>query len=827
MISSYRYLCPYTAVVILLFMFAQQIRKPILFFLLACLLLVGCADEAATPSPTQTLAPSPTPRPVLTPEAAAPPSWPQSAEEIDYITVAIDAPSRTRQFSDFDAFGSVIGFEADLMAEFRARTNWQYEFVVTSYDGMLAAVAEGEFDMALSAIVSPAEPVPGIAFTRPYLELGQLLVVRADETEILTANDLQPGMVVAVQDYSNGLATAAQLGIAAADLHLTTTPIRALQAVIDGQARAAIVDHPDAEYYTSTYYQQLKMVGASGNNSRSAWLTSKQYVIAVAAANTILLDVLNEIITQIYQDGVVAPRLITAWLIAPDTLEAGESLIGTAANEIVLGIAGQLTNIDPAAATPHYVSWEVKINTMSGLYMLDAENNLVPILAADYPTVSADGREYTIPLRQGLSFPDGRPFTSIDVKWSLDRAAGMGNWLINSFLKDTAGNGFADPDAVQILGEYQVKIVLQEPMPHFLSLLATPPYFIISQNCFTLAFNPQSICGGIGPYTIVQWDEGDFLRLKANPQWPGAEPLFENIVIRFYEDPANMRAALERGSIDIAWTGLRYQDILDLDEGEYNLTVGPPVFKSYLVFEQSGPPWDNQQIRQAAAYAIDRDALAREVYSNTRSALFSPIPTHLPESQPLEPARDLNRARQLLAAAGYTPTNPLAVTIHYLNDGRYGPQESAYAAAIKAQLEETEVFQVTLVGTPWEVFSGQITLCAYPAFLLGWPPLNSPPRFVGGLDWITYFVTNTQTICSNYESEAMDTLFDQLFTPEASLDPVQLQTIYLNIQTLWAQEYPTLDLTQEPRVVISLPKVANTRIDGMGLLHYEVLTKNQ
>jgi peptide/nickel transport system substrate-binding protein len=795
--------------------------------LLTCLILSSCGNEDVAPTVTPTLEPTPTNKPLATPLAAATRSWPQSVEEIEYITVATDAPSRTRQFSDFDPFGQVIGFEADLMAEIRARTNWQYEFVVTPFDGIFASIAEGEFDVALSTIIAPEEPVPGVAFTEPYLEIGQVLVVRADEALILTPADLSADMVVAVQEYSSGFDAAAILSLNLDSLLLTQTSTQALQAVIDGQARAAIVDHPDAEYFATTYFQQLKMVGTTTSDSRPAWLTSKQYVMAVAEENTVLLAALNETIAQIRQDGVVAPRLVTAWLIAPDTVNAGESLIGTAANEIVIGVVGELTNIDPAAATPNLISWEVKINTMSGLYMLDADSNLVPVLAADLPTISADGLEYTIPLRQGLTFPDGRPFSALDVKWSLDRAAGLGNWLINSFLKDTADNGFADADAVQVLGDYQVKIVLQEPMPHLLSLLATPPYFIVSQNCFTLAFDSISTCGGIGPYTIADWEQGEALRLKANPQWPGTEPLFENIVVRFYEDAAAMRFALERSAIDIAWTGLRYQDILELPQGNYNVAVGPPVFKSYLVFEQSEPPWDSNLVREAAAYAIDREALAREVYSNTRSALYSPIPTNLPESQSLEPARDLNRAQILLAAAGYSATNPLAVTIHYLNDGRYGPQEPAYAEAIKAQLEETGIFQVTLVGAPWDVFSGQITLCAYPAFLLGWPPLNSPPRFVGGLDWITYFVTNTQNICSNYESTTMERLYGELFEPEASLDPAQLQAVYTDIQELWAQEFPTLDLTQEPRVVISLPKVANTRIDAMGLLHYELLTKNQ
>ncbi len=176
----------------------QPLWKLIVLSLLISLFLVSCGNEEVVPTLTITPLPTPTNKPIATPLAAATRAWPQAVDEIEYITVAIDAPSRTRQFSDFDPFGHVIGFEADLMEEIRTRTNWQYEFVVTPFDGMLASVAEGEFDVALSAIAVPAEPVAGVAFTNPYLEIGQVLVVRADETVIQATTDLQPGMPVQV-----------------------------------------------------------------------------------------------------------------------------------------------------------------------------------------------------------------------------------------------------------------------------------------------------------------------------------------------------------------------------------------------------------------------------------------------------------------------------------------------------------------------------------------------------------------------------------------------------------------------------------------------------
>jgi peptide/nickel transport system substrate-binding protein len=242
--------------------------------------------------------------------------------------------------------------------------------------------------------------------------------------------------------------------------------------------------------------------------------------------------------------------------------------------------------------------------------MYDGQNNLIPLLAAAMPTISADGLEYTIDLQPDLVFPDSSALTAEDVKFSIIRAARLGNVQVNGYLKDDNEDGFADEDSVQILSDQQVKIVLQEPVSYFPSLLATPPYFVVSEDCFPAAFDATSTCGGLGKYTILEWEQGVQMRLRANPEYPGPAPAFENIQLRFYTDPGRMRLSLENSAIDIAWTGLQSNDALALrDSADFAFWEGPSAFKSYLVFEQSEDPWDNARVREAIAFAIDREAL--------------------------------------------------------------------------------------------------------------------------------------------------------------------------------------------------------------------------
>jgi peptide/nickel transport system substrate-binding protein len=376
-----------------------------------------------------------------------------------------------------------------------------------------------------------------------------------------------------------------------------------------------------------------------------------------------------------------------------------------------------------------------------------------------------------------------------------------------------------------------VKFVLQEPDATFFSLLATPPYFPISNECYSETQDDLSSCGGLGPYTIVSWTPGEQMRLRANPEWPGRPtPAFENILIRFQDDTAVMRRSLQEfQSIDIAWTGLPYSDFTALQVSDsnadglpdYKAWTGPAAFKSYVIFNQKQPPWDNAKVRKAFALAVDRAALAETIFGGSRLPLFSPIPDTVPGHLPIFPQRNLPLARSLLLEVGYNQATPLEIELWYVSDGRYSNVEAAYATALQNQLEETGVFQVTLSSAPFEQFIGQVGECNLPAYLMGWPSPGRPTDYLDPGAWTDIILTSS-TFCPNYDSPAMAAFVQ---AADEEIDPAARLAIYGDIQQLWAQDVPTVDLLQEPRIAISLNSVNNVQIDAMGLLHYEVLTK--
>lgn len=803
----------------------RAIMRPFGLILILLLLIVGCADAepdtAVTPVPPTT---TPAAQPTVETAVVVP--------DRDFVVVATDAPNKP--FTDFDQFGNVIGFDNDLMARLAALVEFEYEFVVTPYEGLLdtlASPANTDFDAVISNLVIPDELPENIAYTDPYLEVGQVVVVLADEQGVQSYRDIQPGMAVGVAANSSGADAARDvLGLLPTDIVEFDTTTDALQALTDGQVLAAIIDSFTAEHFVNAFPEQIKIAGSDAG--RDAWITRKAYGIAVAKQNQELLDNLNNAIAQAQNDQTI-DRLIVAWLIPEESINPGEPRLGTPASELIIGMLAGQVDMDPSS-DPDLVDWELKSNTMSGLFTVNGASEIVPMLAVDFPEISDDKLEYTFRLRPGLRFPDGSEFTAEDVKWAIDRSARLGSFLVNSYLKDSNEDNFADDDAVQVIDSLTVKLVLQEPTGYFLSLLATPPYFPVSSECYQETWDPLSTCGGIGPYTIATWLPNDRMRLKANPEWPGRpSPAFENIQIRFYQDTESMRLSLaDFQSIDMAWTGLPFADVetlrrLDLDEDgavDFKTWQGTAVFKSYIIFEQDTPPWNNPLVRRAVSYAVDREALAQDVFANSRIPLFSPVPTGVPGAVAALPQRDLDMARSLLQQAGYSETRPLAITLWYNNDAHYTPLEAAYAEAIKAQLEETGIFQVTLASEVWETYRAQLGQCNYPAYLLGWPTPGDPANFLDMTSWTDFFIQNTDTgFCSNYENTRMTQLNAQAL---AETDPEQRMSLYAQIQTLWAEDLPTLDLLQEPRFAISLNKVDGVTVDGLGLMHYELLTKS-
>jgi len=481
---------------------------------------------------------------------------------------------------------------------------------------------------------------------------------------------------------------------------------------------------------------------------------------------------------------------------------------------LTIGTTNPITSLDPAQVSGAQEG-EILYNAGSGLLThVPGTSELAPGLAITMPEVSPSGLVYTFTLRSGLQFSDGTPLTASAVKWSIDRVAVLGgdlSYWVTEYVSET-----------NVVDSTTVRFVLKQPVAFFPQVVANVPYYPVSPNCFPpYQFDPNSNCGGIGPYTIVSWDHGVSIELTANPGYYGTPPQIRSIIVRHFATTAEMRQALEAGEIDMAWKSLTPQDYQELRTNpNLNVVDGEGKLIRYLCFNTTTAPFDNASIRIALAVAMDRETTAQAVFSDTRTALYSMVSvgiwSHRDSFLDLYGQRDLDLARTLLSQAGYSETNKLLVDLWYPLE-HYGPLEPQFAAALASNIEETGLVSVSLHSADWSTYVGNLGTGVMPVFLLGWWPDYLDPD---NLTWP--FAHSGSGGPINYNNPVMDSLLEagRVTTP---IWGTAREAIYEDIQFLWALEAPTIPLLQEVSIAVTQDEVHGVMISPSGLLPYSTL----
>ena len=176
------------------------------------------------------------------------------------VTVAVE--NAYPPFNYLDEAGNPIGWDYDVIREMCNRLNCVPEFVETSWDGMILAVSNGEYDMAADGITITAERAQQVAFSTGYIALEQVFLVRVDEDRFSTVEEFVAGdYTVGVQHSTTNFILAEQL-LGEGSERITpfeTFPV-AVQAVIAGDVDAAIMDNVIGVGYVGTNADQIKLI---------------------------------------------------------------------------------------------------------------------------------------------------------------------------------------------------------------------------------------------------------------------------------------------------------------------------------------------------------------------------------------------------------------------------------------------------------------------------------------------------------------------------------------------------------------------------------------
>jgi len=319
-----------------------------------------------------------------------------------------------------------------------------------------------------------------------------------------------------------------------------------------------------------------------------------------------------------------------------------------AAKDVVFAVASTFTTTDPYDANDT-LSQAMAKSFYEGLFGFDKDMKLIPVLADSY-TVSPDGLVYTIKLKRGVKFHDGTDFKADAVKANLDRVTNPENTLKRYGLYN---NNIAKTEAVD---DYTARITLKTPFSPFIAQLAHPSTVMISPTALTkygkdIASNPV----GTGPFKFVEWQRTDYLKVaKFDGYWKKGYPKVDTITWKPVVDNNARAALMQTGEAHFTFPLPYEQADLLKSKPELEVVAAPSIVLRYLSMNTQQKPFDNPKVRQAIAYAINKDALAKVAFNGYATAADGMAPEGVEYAVKIGPwPYDVAKAKQLMTEAGY------------------------------------------------------------------------------------------------------------------------------------------------------------------------------
>jgi peptide/nickel transport system substrate-binding protein len=309
---------------------------------------------------------------------------------------------------------------------------------------------------------------------------------------------------------------------------------------------------------------------------------------------------------------------------------------------------------------------------LCSLWMFDENNDPFPYLVSEMPTLdngglSADGRTFTLTLRDDIVWSDGEPITSADFKFTYDMIMSDAN-AVNTRSPYDQIESFETPDPQTVV------ITFTEPYAPWLALLfsgstsGTPiipehilkPVFDAEGTLDTAAWNKAPTVG-CGPFVFDEWQSGSFARFVANDNFWLGKPKVDELFFQFVPDDASMINALIAGDGDVG-TFFAYSDVPQLEDAGISILNSFSGYNEgwYLNMhpEKGNPALKDVRVRQALAYAFNRQKLVDDLLLG----LTGVAATDWDKSPWVDPTitpypYDPEKAKALLAEAGWTDSN--------------------------------------------------------------------------------------------------------------------------------------------------------------------------
>jgi len=450
---------------------------------------------------------------------------------------------------------------------------------------------------------------------------------------------------------------------------------------------------------------------------------------------------------------------------------------------------------------------DIQSCVVEGLVTNDEKMNVVPVLAAEIPTIQNGGvvlrpdggMDVRWKLRPGVKWHDGKPHTSADVKFTVD-AINKGDW------KPESTDGFDriasvdTPDSLTAIVHYK-EVYAPYQMQFFRGTL--PKHLLDGRNIDKANdYNRNPL--GTGPYRIVEWKTGEYVLLeKVKEYWRGPEyPKIDRILFRFLPNTTTRINQLKSGEVHLValvpWDKIR--ELRALASVRLNQVLGNG-YEHVTLNEKHFPPFQDVRVRQALAHAIDRELLVRTILDSLVTTVDGPIQ---PLSWAYEPnvkryAFDTAASNRLLQEAGWKRGpdgmrakhgQPLAFTL--ITQAGFAIRENV-AQTLQRQFRDVGVnasvklIDGTTISSVW--FSGEFDA------MLHWWQSGADPE-------ITLFFASDRTPPAgrNINYFADDSLTRVLYASDRTVDQTKRAELLRTAQRRVAELVPELVLYNTAKI---------------------------
>lgn len=425
-----------------------------------------------------------------------------------------------------------------------------------------------------------------------------------------------------------------------------------------------------------------------------------------------------------------------------------------------------------------------------GLFRKNAELEMVPLLAERFEQLSETS--YRFHLRPKVLFHDGTPLTAEDVAYTYRS-------IIDGSVPSPYRSSFDRIKKIVVEGPLTVRIDLVEPYAPFLVMLSRGIVPKQAAERMGGAFATHPI--GTGPYRFVRFVTDSIVELEANERYFGAKPKTKRLQFQIIKDDNIRVLKLIKGDVDLVQNGVPPLLIDNIVE-KPNLTKQEDtgIVVSYMGFNLADPILKKQRVRQALAYAIDRDEIISHRWQGLAVKANSILaPSNWAYDRSLgQYDYDPQKAMRLLDAAGYPdpdgagPKPRLALTLKTSTN----KERIDIARMIAHQLAKVGI-ALTVEPYEWGTFFRDVKTGNFQVYTLSWVGIIEPDIFYDVYD--SKMVPPAGLNRGHYANPKIDAL---VRAGRRTMDRAKRKEIYKQVQRILFEELPSIPLWYEKNVVV-------------------------